>query len=223
MLRAEYISAYLDQLRVYHFHDTGPKSPFTSSSLRINGDMPLDTDGGDLAGKLSFLQRSHPKSYRRILRTVQQIAPYFFDFVLKPGEYNLLYLRWRDRYSDYVYGATDLSDGTIRFIALATLFLQPALPDVIIIDEPELGLHPYAIAKLAGMIQQAAARGCKVIVATQSPILISHFQPEDIITVDLVDGASQFNRLKADQLARWLEAYSMGDLWSRNIIDQGQP
>jgi len=84
-------------------------------------------------------------------------------------------LQWKDKYSDMVFGATDVSDGTLRFMALTTLFLQPNLPDTIVIDEPELGLHPAAIAKLAAMIQSVAEKGCQVIVATQSTDLISYF------------------------------------------------
>ena len=122
-----------------------------------------------------------------------------------------------------IYGVNDLSDGTIRFIALAILFMQPSLPDTLIIDEPELGLHPNAIAKLAGMMKSAASRGTQVIVATQSSDLISYFSPEDVITVDMEDGASTFNRLSENDLSVWLEEYSLGDLWKRSIIAGGQP
>ena len=104
-----------------------------------------------------------------------------------------------------VFGATDLSDGTLRFIALTTLFLQPNLPNTIVIDEPELGLHPAAIAKLAAMIQSAAAKGCQVIAATQSTDLISYFEPEDIVTVDRVEGETVFKRLSKEALQQWLE------------------
>jgi len=106
---------------------------------------------------------------------------------------------------------------------LTVLFLQSKLPDTIIIDEPELGLHPVAIAKLAGMIQSVASKGCQVIIATQSTDLISHFLPEDIITVDQIGGESKFNRLNNKQLESWLEEYTLDDLWKRNIITTGQP
>ena len=140
-----------------------------------------------------------------------------------PNSENLVRLQWTDKFSDVIFGATDFSDGTLRFIALTVLFLQPSLPDTIIIDEPELGLHPAAIAKLAGMIKSVSAKKCQVIIATQSTDLISYFLPEDIITVDQVDGASVFERLNNESLQKWLDDYTIDDLWKRNIITGGQP
>jgi predicted ATPase len=122
-----------------------------------------------------------------------------------------------------VYGPTDFSDGTIRFIALATLFLQPTPPKVIIIDEPELGLHPVAIQKLAGMMHVAASKGTQIIVATQSTDLLCHFEPEEVITVNQVEGATQMVRLNSEDLNHWLEDYTLGDLWKQNIVKGGQP
>ena len=133
-------------------------------------------------------------------------------------------MQWRDKFSDVIYGANDFSDGTLRFIALSVLFLQPNLPDTIIIDEPELGLHPFAITKLAGMIKSASKRNCQVIVATQSSDLISHFEAEDIITVDQVNGESKFCRQSSQNLKVWLDDYyTIDDLWKRNMIEGGQP
>ena len=133
-----------------------------------------------------------------------------------------MYLKWTDKYSDTIYGVNDLSDGTIRFIALAVLFLQPVLPDTIIIDEPELGLHPAAIAKLAGMIKSASARKCQVIISTQSTELISHFKPEDIITTDNINGETVFKRLNSEELSVWLGDYTLEELWKNNIVTSGQ-
>ena len=129
------------------------------------------------------------------MHIIQSIAPYFLDFELIPNEGSFIRLQWKDKYSDMVYGVTDLSDGTIRFIALTVLFLHPNLPNTIIIDEPELGLHPTAIGKLSGMIQSASKKGSQVIIATQSSDLISYFSHEDIIAVDQIDGCSKFKRL----------------------------
>lgn len=221
--RAKYIREYLNGLKKYHFHDTGKKSPFTETS-NINKDIFFLYDkGSNLSAFLYGIQMQHPIVYNRIIKTIQSIAPYFSDFYFQPNAEGFLRLLWQDKYSSSIYDASDLSDGTIRFIALATLFMQPNLPDTLVIDEPELGLHPFAIAKLAGLIQSIADRGTQVIIATQSIDLVNYFTPEDIITVDHENGESVFTRLKAIDLSNWLKDYSLGDLWKRSIIEGGQP
>ena len=213
----------LQGLKKYHFHDTGKNSPFNKLSNIPNDTYFLYEKGDNLAAFLYQIQKEHQIVYNRIIKIIQSIAPYFSDFFFRPNTEGYLRLQWQDKYSSNVYGATDLSDGTIRFIALTTLFMQPNLPQTLVIDEPELGLHPFAISKLAGMIKSVAAKGTQVIVATQSTDLLSYFEPDDIIAVDQHKGESVFNRLKQDELAVWLEDYSLGDLWKRNIITEGQP
>jgi predicted ATPase len=221
--RAKSIVNYLNGFRKYHFHDTGAKSPFTQMSNIENDIYYLYEKGENIAAFIYGIKNKNAIVYHRIVNTIQSIAPYFSDFYLQPNPENLLRLQWKDKYSDSIYGINDLSDGTIRFIALATLFLQPSLPGTIIIDEPELGLHPAAIAKLAGMIKSAASKKCQIILATQSTDLLSHFQPEDVLTVDQTNGESEFRRLDSSTLALWLEGYTIDDLWKRNIITSGQP
>ena len=216
-------NAFLETIKSYHFHDTGARSPFSELSHTENDVYYLYSNGSNIGAYLYHIQKTNRKAYNRIVKNIQSIAPYFLDFFLRPNDGGYIRLQWRDKYSEYVYGVNDLSDGTIRFIALSVLFLQPHLPSVLIIDEPELGLHPVAIAKLAGLIKLAAAKGCKVIAATQSPALVDHFTAEDIVAVDNENGASHFRRLKEDQLNLWLEDYSLGELWERNVIDNAQP
>lgn len=161
--------------------------------------------------------------YKRIVKVIQSVAPFFHDFYFMPNEDNGIRLQWRDKYSEVIYGPNDLSDGTLRFIALTVLFMQPNLPKVIVIDEPELGLHPVAIEKLAGLIKIAANRGTQVIAATQNAELISNFKPEDILTVDQREGETQIERLNAEDLSQWLNEYTIGDLWKQRIMKGGQP
>ena len=221
--RAKYVRNYLNSYKKYHFHDTSINSPFSKTSHIANDQYFLYEKGENLAAFLYHIKETNQIVYNRIVKMIQSIAPYFSDFFLQPNTEGYIRLQWQDKYSSTIYGVNDLSDGTIRFIALATLFLQPDLPLSIIIDEPELGLHPFAIAKLAGMISSSAAKGSQIIVATQSTDLISHFQPEDIITVDQRDGESHFNRLDNQTLSAWLSEYTIDDLWKRNIITGGQP
>lgn len=221
--RAKYVIEYLNGFRKYHFHDTGAKSPFTQMSHIENDIYFLYEKGENLAAFLYNIQKENPKVYQRIISTIQSVTPYFSDFYFQPNKENYLRLQWKDKFSNVIYGVNDLSDGTIRFIGLATLFMQPELPQTIIIDEPELGLHPAAISKLAGLIKSVASKQCQVILATQSTDLISHFEPEDILTVDRINGESVFRRLDSESLSVWLEEYTVDDLWKRNIITSGQP
>lgn len=221
--RGKFIRNHLNGLKKYHFHDTGKNSPFNQMSQIENDKYYLYEKGENLAAFLFGIQTENPIVYNRIVKTIQSIAPYFSDFFFQPNQEGYIRLQWRDKYSSSVYGANDLSDGTIRFIALTTLFMQPNLPQSIIIDEPELGLHPTAISKLAGMIKSASLKNTQVILATQSSDLVNYFEPDNVITVDQVNGESEFKRLKDEDLKAWLEDYSLGDLWERNVIEGGQP
>lgn len=216
--RGEYIRKYLSEIKKYHFHDTGKSSPFTKESHIVNDTYFLYEKGGNLAAFLYGIREKEPIVYKRIIRVIQSIAPYFSDFYFNVSAADTVRLQWTDKFSSTIYGPTDLSDGTIRFIALATLFLQPVPPKVIIIDEPELGLHPLAIQTLAGMIKSAAAKGTQVIIATQSADLITNFDAEDVITVNQTDGVSVMKRHSSEELNAWLDDYTLGDLWKQNIL-----
>lgn len=219
----EYLNDYISQIRKFHFHDTGRRSPFTADSHIVNDAYRMYEHGENLAAILYRIQREKPMAYSRIIRVIQSVAPYFSDFYFQPTEADMVRLQWQDKYSNMIYGPTDLSDGTIRFIALTVLFMQPWLPKVVIIDEPELGLHPVAIEKLSGLIRMAAQKGTQVIVATQSAELISNFEPEDVLTVDQNEEGSTIKRLDRVALEHWLDEYTLGDLWKQNIMKGGQP
>lgn len=152
------------------------------------------------------------------------VSPFFDGFNLMPNRLNeqLIQLEWKQAGAvDTYFNAYQLSDGTLRFICLATLLLQPNLPQTIIIDEPELGLHPVAVNKLAALIKKASAK-TQIIISTQSVNLVDNFGPQDIIVVDRKDNATVFNRLDAESLDVWLKDYSLGEIWEKNVIG-GQP
>lgn len=217
---------YISSLQVFHFHDTSSTS-LLRRECDINDNLYLRQDGRNLPAFLYLLRIKHPKIYSRIEKTIKSIAPYIGKIILEPNRLNdkEIELRWIDAGdTDSNFSTYQLSDGTLRFIALATLLMQPNPPAVVIIDEPELGLHPFAIGKLAGMMQVASSK-TQIIAATQSPGLITHFAPEDIVVVDRSAEENQtiFNRLSSDSLDIWLKDYSLGDLWERNIINSAQP
>jgi len=219
-----YVRDHLGRWRLYHFHDTSSNSPMKSTS-DINDNDYLRPDGSNLPAFLYFLKAKHAESYSLIRRTIQRVAPFFDDFYLRPQKLNpdKIRLEWRHKGTEAHFSASSLSDGTLRFIGLATLFLQPQSlrPSVILVDEPELGLHPYAITLLASLVKQAST-ATQIILSTQSPLLLDHFQPEDVLVADRVDGSTQLTRLESSRLESWLERYSLGQLWEKNELG-GRP
>ena len=214
----------LDSWRLYHFHDTSAASAMKRTA-DLNDNRFLRPDGSNLPSFLHYLRERHQSAYSLIRGVVRQAAPFFRDFQLEPLRLNesKVRLEWIHEASDAYFDASALSDGTLRFIALATLLLQPRelRPTVILIDEPELGLHPYAITLLASLMKQASAHS-QIIVSTQSPSLLDHFEPEDVLVADRVDGATQLTRLASQDLDEWLEEYSLGQLWEKNELG-GRP
>ena len=221
--QAWYVSSLMGQFKVYHFHDAGDMSPMKSKA-NIDDNIVLRRDGANIAPFLYFLQERYPKNFKRIEMAVQAVSPFFEGFALTPDRLNpkLIQLEWKQRgVEDAYFNAYQLSDGTLRFICLATLLLQPEPPQTIIIDEPELGLHPMAINKLSALIEKASDQS-QIIISTQSVSLVDNFNAEDIIVVDMKNNASQFRRLNEEKLAVWLEQYSLGEIWEKNLIG-GQP
>ena len=207
-----------------YFLDTSATAPIKRTA-NINDNRRLRSDGSNLASFLYYLRSKEHSAYEMIRRTVRLVAPFFDDFILEPQalDEDKIRLEWRHRGSDAYFDASSLSDGSLRFIALATLLLQPTrlLPSLIILDQPELGLHPYAITMLSSLVKQAATKA-QVILATQSPLLLDHFEPDDVLVTERVNGRSEFNRLDRGELEEWLKDYSLGQLWEKNEIG-GRP
>lgn len=214
----------LQGCRVFHFQDVSLDAP-VKHYVSTADNLALRNDAGNLAAVLLSLRDSDDpatqSAYRRIVGTIRQVAPFFRDFVLEPESRDRVRLRWRQTGSDAVFSAHQMSDGTLRFICLVTLLLQPTLPGLVVLDEPELGLHPFAIVQLADLLRQAAARS-QVLVATQSVTLVSQFELADIIVAERDGGASNFHRPDRDRLAQWLAEYSLGELWEKNLLG-GRP
>ena len=213
----------LNDCRVYHFHDTSPSARMRQFCY-INDNRWLMPDAGNLPALLYAYRQRSKMVYDRIVSTMRKILPEFDDFDLEPSRLNPneIILNWCKRGSDYLFGPHQISDGTLRAMALCTLFLQPEsdLPDVIILDEPELGLHPYALEIVSGMMRAASVK-TQVIVATQSQTFINYFDPSEVITVECREGRSSFQRLETVQFKDWLEDYSLGELWEKNVLGGG--
>lgn len=210
--------------KVYHFHDTG-KTAGVKRYNSIHDNEYLRHDASNLAAFLYRMQKENPESYQKIRKVIQLAIPFFDDFILKPRklstEEEQINLVWKQKDSDYPFWPSQLSDGSIRFICLATVLLQPKAPTTIIIDEPELGLHPYAIALIASLLRSASKR-MQVIISTQSVPLINEFSINDLIVVERENGSSIFKRHKEIDFQEWLKEYSLGELWEKNILG-GKP
>lgn len=209
--------------RVFHFHDTSAAAPVRQAQA-ARDNLRLKGDASNLAPFLRMLREKHAASYSNIVATIRMVAPFFGDFVHREHVEDRVELEWRELQDpDTPRGPRQLSDGTLRFICLATLLLQPASlqPDTIIVDEPELGLHPYALAILGSLLKQAS-ESKQIIVSTQSTELVNQFRPEDVIVTERHDGGSVLRRLNGEQLNEWLEEYSLGELWKMNVVG-GRP
>jgi len=211
-----YIYESITSWKIYHFHDSSKTAPMRRSES-IYDYSYLRFDGSNIAPFLLHLKESNQSSYFDIIESIRLVTPFFDDFILKPNKAEKVRLLWNQKGSDYPLKPNHLSDGTIRFICLATALLQPQLPSTIILDEPELGLHPFAIEILAELIK-ATSKKTQVIVSTQSPALVDCFDVENIIVVNRKNGFSHFERLSKADYTSWIEDYSLGELWRKNII-----
>ena len=218
--RAGYLRKYLSSFTIYHFHDTSASSPMRGD-CNINDNAYLRDNGSNLAAYLYSLMQNDEKTFRLIEGVIRSIAPYFKGFKLRPDANNKesIRLEWEEKGTDMYLNGYSFSDGTLRFIALATLLLQSNPPEIIIIDEPELGLHPAAINKLAELAKRASLKS-QIILSTQSTNLLNCFDVEDIIVVDRADNQSVFRHLSGEELEKWMDDYNMSisDLWEKNMI-----
>ena len=215
---------HIDGWRIYHLHDTSATAA-VKSTCNLDDNRYLREDASNLAAYLYWLKLKHPNEYRRIVAIIQVAIPYFEDFVLEPSRRNdkTIRIEWKQRGSDAYFDADSLSDGSLRFVCLATLLNQPkwAMPSLLVIDEPELGLHPLAIRLLAEMLD-AASEHTQILVATQSVTLLDNFPLEQIIVTDHDGRGSVFRRLKEADYQMWLENFSIGELWEKNVLG-GRP
>ena len=214
----------IEDWRMYHLHDTSATAA-VKSTCNVDDNRYLREDASNLAAYLYWLKLKQPTEYKRIVSVIQLAMPYFEDFVLEPLRRNerTIRLEWKQRGSDSYFDADSLSDGSLRFVSLATLLNQPSgtMPSLIVIDEPELGLHPLAIRLLAEMLD-AASEHTQILVATQSVTLLDNFPIDQVIVADHDGRASLFRRLKADDYKMWLENFSVGELWEKNVLG-GRP
>lgn len=220
---AQWVKQDLASYRVYHFHDTS-KDARVKATGDVHENRFLHADARNLAAFLYWMQQQHPDRLSAIEQALRQIAPFFERLTLAPLRNNpeAIRLEWREHGSEQAFTAHQLSDGSLRFLCLATLLLQPEMPRLVLLDEPELGLHPAAIVMLAAMLNQAADR-TQLIVSTQSSTLIDQLAPEQVWVADRdAAGATVFKHLRSEDLREWTDVYALGELWEKNVLG-GRP
>lgn len=215
---ASWVAHDLASYRIYHFHDTSATAS-VKQTQDIEDNKVLYMDAGNLAPYLYWMKQKFPDHFDAIESSVRQIAPFFDKFELNPSKNNLekIRLEWREKGWEQNLNPHLLSDGTLRFMCLATLLLQPSLPSMILLDEPELGLHPDAIKQLAELLKEAAQR-TQLFVATQSVTLINQLDFSDIFVANRIDGATKLCQFTQQDLSQWVDRYSIGELWEKNLI-----
>lgn len=222
------IAKLLSGCRYFQFHDTTKEAKIRKNGY-IGDNKFLRSNAGNLAAFLYGIkhQQGGEPYYRRIVRYIQQVMPQFGDFIMEPSVVNKDYisLDWKEKDGDFIFGVNQISDGTLRFMALATLLLQPpkTMPSLIVIDEPELGLHPKAVSLLAGLIKKAS-ENAQIVLATQSPNLLDEFDADKVVVIerDEQKRTSVFKQLNSEQLKEWMEEYTTSELWDKNVIG-GRP
>lgn len=209
--------------QVYHFCNTGRMAAVRSDQA-VRDNLRLRPDGGNLAPYLRRIGETHPVDYEEIVRAVRVVAPFLARFVSRNGSGERMELEWVEKGEpEIVRGPGQMSDGTLRFVCLMTLLLQPTemQPRTILLDEPELGMHPYGLGVLSEVLRDVSRRR-QVIAATQSADLVSALAPGEIVVVDRRGAESVFERPDEERLAGWLRDHSMGDLWKMNVLG-GRP
>ena len=215
------VTHLLRNCAAYQFHNTG-----ASSNLKKTGDATdaayMRADGGNLAAILYRLEREDLGRYELICRHIRRVLPGFDCFQIEE-QYGKLALRWRSRLFNKTYGAHVTSDGSLRFFALATLLNLPGemLPGVLVLDEPELGLHPAAITLVGEMIR-ATAGSRQIVLATQSPLLVDAFKLDEVFVFEMRDRRTELARPDPAQLQPWLDEFSVGEMWQKNLLG-GRP
>ena len=219
---ADHLLEDLKAWTIYHFHDTGDSAK-VKQVCDLEDNIKLRSDAANLSAFLYEMKQNNPAHFANIEDTIRMVAPFFDHFNLRPSRLNKdkIRLEWIEKGNDAYFNASSLSDGTLRVICLATLLLQPELPNIILLDEPELGLHPHAITVLASLLKKASKKS-QVIVATQSVTLLNQFEPDNIFVVDREGEQTSFSHLGKKDIESWLEDYSVGELWEKNILG-GRP
>jgi predicted ATPase len=205
----------LGKVRIYRSWYFGPDAPVRTACRADTRSDYLSEALDNLPARLSALRRD-PAVKRRLIELVRDLASGFDDFevVAEGGTLNLYLTE-----GNLSIPARRLSDGTLHYLCLLAILVDPEPPPLIVIEEPELGLHPDILPGLAALLREASAR-TQLVITTHSDSLVDALTdtPDAVIVCEKVDGGTQLRRLDAGKLKPWLEKYRLGELWTRGEI-----
>jgi len=207
----EALRSALSRTRFFSFLDVGRRS-VVRLPQSLTPTMQPGPNGENLYSALYNLRASDPDSYARIEEVLRIGFPGFrhLEFpVVGAGQVTMAW--YQDSLTGPLYPG-ELSEGTLRFLWLATILLSPNVSSIVLIDEPEVSLHPELLKLLAGLLQDAATRQ-QIIVATHSPDLVRWLQPDEVLVLDKIEGQTQFTWADSLDLDGWLKEYTLRDLW----------
>lgn len=209
------LGRFYSAIRLYRTWTFGPRSPSrTEQSAHLRHDY-LDDGCPNLAVVLGAFPIAIKNRISAELGSVYDGIIGLNIATVGGGNVRLFLVEEGDR----EIPATRLSDGTLRYLSLLAILLHPNPPPLVAIEEPELGLHPDIIPKIAALLVEASQR-MQLVVTTHSRMLVDALsdQPESIIVCSKEAGQTKMERLNSDDLKEWLERYTLGDLWSRGEI-----
>jgi len=209
------VSYLYNRISLYRRWEFGPNAQVRRPQSIDVAPHPLAEDFSNLGMFLNRI-RQHPRPKMEMFEKLSDIYSGLNDFELniEGGTVQIFFTE-----GEFSIPATRLSDGSLRYLCLLAILLDPEPPSLVCIEEPELGFHPDLIPKLADLLVDASSR-CQVIVTTHSDILVDALsdRPESVVVCEKHDGQTSMRRLDRSDLAVWLEKYRLGELWTRGQL-----
>lgn len=196
----------------YHMLDVGPRSQVRLPQPMRPAKLP-GKNGEDLVTCLYDMRETEPDAFETVEDSLRAAFPGFVQLTFPPVAAGTLAMIWRDRNFPTGFYSHQLSEGMLRFLWLATLLQSSALPEVVLLDEPEVSLHPELLNLLAHQLREAAQRS-QIIVATHSDRLVRFLKPEEVLVADLTEeGLAKLTWADSLDLEKWLDEYTLDEVW----------
>ena len=209
----------LSSVTQYHVLDVSQRAPVKLPQQMKPAIFPGE-NGEDLIPFLYNLRESNSDRYETIEDSLKVAFPGFESLNFPPVASGMISMTWKEKYFKNPIYIHQLSEGTLRFLWLVSLLQSPGLSTVTMIDEPEVSLHPELLGLLAELMREASAR-TQIIVATHSDRLIKFLNPGEVVVMDMDEnGFTSVQWADSLNLDRWLEDYSLDEIWRMNLMER---